>query len=178
MLIVFVLNVHHSQVFVSAVQPHVTEDMDDEDLDIPSTWWLTHPKIKGLLSKMVHCNNKEICRYPSTQPAGQSRKSQREAAAVQVREERVTAAAVRNASDDVFQAQRKMKHIVAKRVMIKTQTDSISIQLCLFHDNKDLFILKHGEQAFIDKVNCLLSKLPDPVTGDVAETVDASAPGM
>ena len=36
MLIVFVLNVHHSQVFVSAVQPHVTEDMDDEDLDIPS----------------------------------------------------------------------------------------------------------------------------------------------
>ncbi len=71
-----------------------------------------------------------------------------------------------------------MKHSVAKLAMIKTQTDSISIQLRLFRDNKDLFILKHGEQAFIDKVNCLLSKLPDPVTGDVAETVDASAPGM
>ena len=39
-------------------------------------------------------------------PAGQSRKSQCEAAAVQVREEHVTAAAVRNASDDDFQEQR------------------------------------------------------------------------
>jgi hypothetical protein len=62
--------------------------------------------------------------------------------------------------------------------MIKTQTDSLSIQLCLFHDNKDLFISKHIEQAFIDKANSLLSKLPDPVTGDATETVETSAPGM
>jgi hypothetical protein len=82
----------------------VTDSPQTDDLDIPPTWWLTHPKIKGLLAKTVHRNNKEICRYPSTQPAGYSRKSQHEAAAVQVREERVTAAAVRNASDDVFQA--------------------------------------------------------------------------
>ena len=33
-------------------------------------------------------------------------------------------------------------------------------------------ISKHGEQAIIDKVNTLLSKLPDPVTGDV--TADAN----
>jgi hypothetical protein len=36
----------------------MTDDMDDEDLDIPPTWWLTHAKIKGLLAKMVHHNNK------------------------------------------------------------------------------------------------------------------------
>jgi hypothetical protein len=43
----------------------------------------------------------------------------------------VTAAAVRNAADEDFQAQRKMKLIVAKFAMIKTLTDSISIQLRL-----------------------------------------------
>jgi hypothetical protein len=50
----------------------------------------------------------------------------------QYRSERsVTAAAVRNAADEDFQAQRKMKLIVAKFAMIKTLTDSISIQLRL-----------------------------------------------
>jgi hypothetical protein len=57
-----VLNVYHSQVFVSALQPHTTEGMNDEDLDIPPTWFLTHAKIKVLLAKMVHRNNKESCR--------------------------------------------------------------------------------------------------------------------
>lgn len=138
--------------------------MDDEDIlgIIPSTWEYTTPVMKSFLAKRVHRHNKEISPNVSDLPAGQTRKEQRRVAEARVIEDRENARAVRHASDESMKQRQAMQMSIAQLAMIKTQSDSISLQLRLFHDNKAHYVSKHGEDAWVAKVNALLEMLPDP----------------
>ena len=90
-------------------------------------------------------------------------------------EERADARAVREASDDAKNDARKMQMHIAKLAAIKTQTDSISLQLRLFHENRAHFEAKHGAAAFQAKVNALLDMLPMPSMDEDAAPAAAAA---
>ena len=61
--------------------------------------------------------------------------------------------------------------------MIKTQNDNISLKLCLFHENREHFVSKHGEAACMGKVNDLVSKLPDPIIDELERVTNPSNNG-
>jgi hypothetical protein len=145
-----------------ALQKDECDGMDEEDILelIPSTWEYTNAK--SFLAKRVHRNNKEISPYVSHLPAGKTRKEQRKDAAARTIEDRANARAVREAADVAAGERRALQVRMAKMAMVKSQTDSISVQLCLFQDHKDHFVSKHGELKWIERVNALLDKLPDP----------------
>jgi len=46
--------------------------------------------------------------------------------------------------------------------VIKSQNDVVSVQLCLYNENRDAFIATMGEDAYNRKIVGLLNKLPDP----------------
>ena len=140
------------------------EGLCDEDvrLKIPSDWWLTNAKTKSFLAKKVHRNNKEISPQVSHLPRGSSRKEQRCIASAHVDEERVNASVVREAADESVQAHRRLQLLVGKLAASKTISDNIALQLRLLNEHKDHYVSKHGEESWVEKVNDLLSKLPDP----------------
>ena len=120
------------------------------------------PAMKSFLAKRVHRHNKEISTNVSNLPAGQTRKEQRRVAEARVIEDRENARAVRHASDESIKQCQAVQMSIAQLALIKTQSDSISLQLRLFHDNKAHYVAKHGEDAWVEKVNSLLELLPDP----------------
>ena len=123
--------------------------------------------MRSFLAKRVHRNNKEISANVSNLPAGQTRNEQRRAAEARVIDDRANARAVRHASDESHKQRQVLQLNVATLAVIKTQSDSISLQLRLYHENKDHFVAKHGEDAWVEKVNTLLELLPTPTINPV-----------
>jgi hypothetical protein len=138
--------------------------MDEEDIlgIIPSTWEYTTPVMNSFLSKRVHRHNKEISPNVFDLPSGQTRKKKRRVAKAHVIEDRENAQAVRQASEESMRQRHAVQMSIAQLTLIKTQSDSISLQLRLFHHNKAHYVSKHGKDAWVAKVNSLLEFLPDP----------------
>ena len=86
----------------------------------------------------------------------------RRIASARVDEERVNASVVREAADESVQAHRRLQLLVGKLAASKTISDNIALQLRLLNEHKDHYVSKHGEESWVEKVNDLLSKLPDP----------------
>ena len=96
---------------------------------IPASWWLTSPKTKGLLAKMVHRCKKEISQVVSTLPAGRNRVEQHCIANDHVSEERTVASGMHKITDVEGNCQHRLELTVAKLAMSKTINDNISFQL-------------------------------------------------
>eukprot|EP00956_Cyclotella_meneghiniana_P025799 scaffold54583_cov64-Cyclotella_meneghiniana.AAC.2 len=154
--------------FVGCSEEEILERM-------PLIYSFTSKSLQSFLAKKVHRLNKEISPQVSHLPAGQSRANQRRAHEARVIEERDNARAVREASDESAIERRQVQVNIAKLALVKTQSDSISLQLRLYQENKEFFIAKNGEAAYIDKVNSLLDKLPDPdISASPANETNAS----
>jgi hypothetical protein len=149
-------------------------DVEEILVLVSNTWEYTYAK--SFLAKKVHRNNKEISSVVSHLPPGKTRKQQRKEAEARTVEDRSNARAVCQAADDAAGERRALQLRMAKMAMVKSQTDSISLQLRLFQDHKDHFISKHGELKWIERVNALLDKLPNPAIDADEEITDPVPP--
>ena len=145
--------------------------MEDVDIGsiIPTTFWMKNPKCKYLLAVMVHRHNKEIARNVTDLPSGCTRQEQRETARGRVESERQASREEENQSARLAEDTRhahQFKHLklsAAKASILKTETDSISIQLSLYHTHKEAYVSAMGETHYNNRVAELIDSLPNVV---------------
>ena len=143
---------------------------------IPNDYWLRGTKTRCLLACMVHRMNKEVATNVSSLRPGQTREEQHENAAERIVMERQIARNARKRdNDEEDTTHKRLRNHIGMMSVIKSQNDVVSVQLCLYNENRQAFIATMGEDAYNQKIIDLLNKLPDPsavnnLAGDTAST--------
>lgn len=118
---------------------------------------------------MVHRKNKEIVNDCSSQPAGATRNEIRSNARANLNAARKRDSSALAEEDPAYQVFKRIKLNKTQSDIAKSQTETISLQIRLFQENKQTYIDEHGVDAYNRKVNTLIDKFPDPVADVMKE---------
>ena len=75
-------------------------------------------------------------------------------------------------ADPYYHREKKLRLMVVNTSILEKQNDMISKQLTMLSNNEASFIRRNGQSAYDDKVDDLLTKLPDPVQALLVEDDD------
>ena len=129
--------------------------------------WKPSNAIRCLLAIQVHRQSKEIAVDCTAAPAGQTQRQQRSAKLKHTNdaraEARASAVAAERDADPYFHQEKKLRLMVVNTSILEKRGDMISKHLTLLAKNESSFVRMNGQEAYDEKVNKLLSSLPDPV---------------
>lgn len=156
-----------------SLQPKECNGLDSDDIDaiIPKGFWLYHKACTHILSVKVHRKNQDVITVPAAAPPEMTRKEQRQMKTLKLQKQRKLAAEERDAAvavrADLKAKEHKIREAMARESILssrkKRETATIknaSKKLKMLKMTKDIFIEKHGEDAWKEEVNkCMMEML-------------------